>query len=115
MDKQPRLVIHYKNFITIENHITSSPHCCHGCRHNLLMHEFYHCSIVINLMFFVIFLGLPKAQAKGFIPSYSTMGHCYCNKCNIVANCTTFFVFFLAILVATWATTLSQLCEKYNF
>jgi hypothetical protein len=91
--KQPRLVIHYKNFITIENHITSTPHCSHGCHHNLLMHEFYHCSTkVINLMFFFFFFGgLPRAQTKGLIPSYSSMGQCYCNKCKIVANCTTFF------------------------
>jgi hypothetical protein len=77
MDKQRKLVIHYENFITIENNITSSPHCCHGCHHNLLMHEFYHCSMkVINLMFFVIVLGLPKVQTKGLIPSYSSMGNC---------------------------------------
>jgi len=95
MDKQPKLVIHYTNFITIENNITSSPHCSHGCHHNLLMHEFYHCSTkVINLMFVDSFLGLPRAQTKGLIPSYSSMQHVYCNKCKTVANCMTFFVFF---------------------
>jgi len=73
MNKQPKLVIHYKNFITIENHITSSPNCCHDCHHNLLIHEFCHFSTtVINLMFFTIFLGLPRAQTKGLIPSFPT-------------------------------------------
>ncbi len=116
MDKQPRLVIHYKNFITIENHITSSPRCFHGCHHNLLMHEFYHFSTkVFNLMLFVKFLGLPRIQTKGFILSYSNMGQCYCNKCKIVANYIIIFVFFPTILVTTWATTLSQLCEECNF
>ncbi len=32
------------------------PHCCLGCFHNLLMHEFYHYPTrVINLRFFVVF------------------------------------------------------------
>jgi hypothetical protein len=38
-----------------------------------------------------------KNSNKGFIDSHSSMGHPCCNKCNIVANCTTFLLFFLAI------------------
>ncbi len=38
-----------------------------------------------------------KNSNKGFIHSHSSMGHPCCNKCNIVANCTTFLLYCLAI------------------
>jgi hypothetical protein len=68
MDREPRLAIHCRKVITTKSHIVSSPHCCLGCFHNLLMHEFCHYPTrVINLKFFVIFW-IPRTQTKPSLP-----------------------------------------------
>ncbi len=56
MNRQSKLVVNYKNFITTKSNISYNPHCCLGCPHNPLMHEFNHCPIqVITLMILVVF------------------------------------------------------------
>ncbi len=116
MNKQPRLVIHCKNFIIIKSHIMSSLHCYPNFPHNLLIHEFYHCiPKVISPMFFVVFWDYQELKQLGLITSYSNMGcPCY-NKRKTTTNCTTFLAFYLAIPFATWATRFSWLWEVSNF
>ncbi len=56
MDRQPKLVIKCKNFITTHCNILNNPYSNSSCPHHLFMHELNHCPFkVVTLMFLVIF------------------------------------------------------------
>ncbi len=65
MNKQLKLVVKCKNFITTKSNILNSPHCSLTCFHYFLMHELCHHLVgVVTLMFFCWFLAMPKIHIK---------------------------------------------------
>jgi hypothetical protein len=83
MDKQPKLVIKCKNFITTQGNILNNPYNNYGYSHHFLMHELNHCPSKVFITMFLVNLGTTKKSYKGLNASYSNIGHpCY-NKCKM--------------------------------